>query len=157
MITGIKAKYAAGLSIHPVIVGLMERRRIVPEARGFESRGIFEKAYPDAPLGPAGQVDASDNTADTPVRILLQDIIHRCSGGGRMTDQAEIEFDPSGSPWTAHGDIAEFHDVVPVDEIPAGRFFNGAPDFASGFRKNEDLDEIIFQLHNFPILITPLT
>jgi hypothetical protein len=70
-----------------------------------------------------------------------------------VADNAEVELDAAGRPGAAKGDLAEFHDVVGVKEIAAGRLVGGTPDLAADLGQDGDRDVGILEPHDGPLLV----
>ena len=66
---------------------------------------------------------------------------------------AEIELDAARSPGPAQGDLAEFQDMVPVEELSARSLFGGPPDLAASLGQDGDFDVRVFQADDRPRLL----
>lgn len=70
--------------VHPDIVSLVERRRVVEERASLEIGFIFRNRNRDIPVGPRGKVHNSDDAADASVGVFPDEIVHGSRGRGLM-------------------------------------------------------------------------
>ena len=65
---------------HPVVVGLLQGRRVVPENVGLEIRPVSREADLHPPMGPGGQVHAPNPTTHASVGVFDEGVVDRRGG-----------------------------------------------------------------------------
>ena len=136
---------------HPVVVGLLEGSRVVPENVGLEVGPVRRKSDLHPPMGPGRQIHAPHPTAHASVGVLPQEVVHRGGGGRRVANDAEVEFDAARGPWTPEGDVPELHHLVAIDELVSGLLHDCAPDLSPHLRQHEHLDVVVLQTDHLPL------
>ncbi len=144
---------AGGLDarVHPRVVGLLERRRVVPEGGGGEIRLVRGHRDLKPPGGAGQEIKDADDDRSAPVGMLSCPVIDRCRAVGRVADDAVVRLDPPAGPRTAQGDVAELHHLVPIEESLPGGLLDGRPDLAADFGKHGDADPLVLELDHRPL------
>ena len=136
---------------HPVVVGLFEGGGVVPEGVGLEVGAVGGETNLDAPVRARGQVHGPDEGAHAPVRVFAHRVVDRGGGGGGVADHPEVEFDPARGPRPPQRDVAEFHDLVAVDELVPRLLDHPSPHLPPRFGQHEHLDQVVLQLQHLPL------
>ena len=136
--------------VHPRVVRLLQRRGVVPE--GGRAEGRVGGAEPDLePPGRAGkEIERADDAAHAAVGVGARHVVHRCRDIRRVADDAVVGLDAAAGPGAAHGDVAELHHLVEIDERPAGPLVHGVPDLAADFRQDHHLEVGVLELDHLP-------
>ena len=151
---GVAARPVGG--VHPLVVGLFERRGVEPRDRRLEVGAVGRKAHFDRPERAVHPVIGREEATRRAVRIRAREVIDRRGDRGLMTDEPEVEFDAARRPRAAHGDVAELHDGVVVDKVLAVHLVVRVPDLAADVGENIDPDVPVFKAHDLPRLCRAL-
>ena len=136
---------------HPVVVRLLQRRRVVPERTGLEVRLVRGQPDLDAPVRARRQVHRADEGAHAAVVVLAQRVVDGGGGRRRVADDAEVELDAARGPRAPQRDVAEFHDLVAVDELVAGLLHHRPPHLPAHLGQHEHLDQVVLQGDHLPL------
>ncbi len=141
-----------GRRSHPVVVGLSQRRRVVPKRLGLEIGLVRRQTHLDPPVCARREIHRSHDHAHASVFVLTRRVVDRSCRRRRVSDHAEVEFDATRGPRPPQRDIPELHHLVSIDELVAGFLHDGAPDLASHVREDKNLDVLILEDHDPPVL-----
>ena len=136
---------------HPVVVRLLQRGGVVPERVGLEVGLVGRQPDLDAPVRARRQVHGADEGAHAAVVVLAHRVVDRGCGRRGVADDAEVELDAARGPRSAQRDVAEFHDLVAVNELVPRLLHHRAPHLPAHFGKDEYLDEVVLHLYNLPL------
>ena len=139
--------------IHPMIIRLIDRGLIVPRRMRREVSLVFRQIHFHRPGCTGKPFIRKDITAHTAVIFFLYQIINRCTGSRRMTNDTEVKFDTTRCPRTTHRYITEFGHAIVINKRLAGCLVDCAPYLSSDFGEQGNLDIIVFQLDCFPFFI----
>ncbi len=143
----------ADSAVHPGIVGLMERRWVVPLGARLETGPIGGKKNLHAPPGARREIEGAHETARAPVPIAANHVIHGSGSRRCVPDDTEVELYAAGDPGASESDLPELQNVIRVDELPACRLFHSAPDLPAHLGQQGKSDMGIFHAHNGPLLL----
>ena len=135
-----------------MVVRLRKTRRIEPRRARLESLRPRREAHFDLPMGARDVFERRREKAHAAVAIRPREPIDRRRARGRMAYDAEIELYATAAPGAPHGDVAELHDVVVVDEIDSALFVVRAPNLAADVRHHGDADLLVLEDDRLPRL-----
>ena len=92
-------------------------------------------------------------TIRAPIGPRARRVVHRRRAVRRVADDAVVRLDAAARPRPAHRDVAELHDVVVVDERPAGRLLDRRPDLAADLGQDRHPEVVVLQLDDRPFLV----
>ena len=136
---------------HPAVVGLLQRRRVVPQDAGLEVGPVRRQTHLDPPVRSRRQVHRSHEDAGAAVVVLPSRPLHGGRGRRRVADDAEVELDPARRPRTPERDVAELHHLVAVDELPPGLLDHRAPHLPARLGQDEDPDQVVLERRHAPL------
>ena len=139
--------------IHPMIIRLIDRRLIVPRRMRREVSLVFRQIHFHRPGCTGKPFIRKDITAHTAVIFFLYQIINRCTGSRRMTNDTKVKFDTTRCPRATHRYITEFGHAIVINKRLACCLVDCTPYLSSDFGEQGYLDIIVFQLDCFPFFI----
>ena len=142
--------------VHPRVVGLLERRLVVPQRRGREVRLVGGERDLEPPGRAGEEVEDADHDRGAAVRVLAGDVVDRGRAVRRVADDAVVRLDAPARPRAAHGHVPELHHLVAVEERLPGGLLDRRPDLAADLRHHRDPDPAVLQLHDRPLLVDRL-
>ena len=147
----LEVRLREGGGRHPVVVGLFQRRGVVPQGPRLEVGAIGGQADLDPPVRARRQVHRPDDAAHAAVGVLAHRVVNRGGGGGRVPDHPEVELDSARGPRAPQRNVAELHDLVAIDELVSRLLHHGPPHLPPRLGQHEDLDQVVLQLHDPPL------
>ena len=136
---------------HPVVIGLLERGAIVPGGGGSERSFAWRQSCLYAPCGARQQIQRAGDAAHAAIGVSTCGVIHRSGDVRRVAKNAVVGLDATARPRPAHGNVAELHGVVVIDERAPALFFNRRPNLAADLRKNEHAQVFVLEFHHLPL------
>ena len=82
----LKIRTEFGRGVHPHVIRLLQRLRVVPKRLGDEVSLVRGKCDGNAPLGARGQIHGADNARDAAVLVLAGGVVHGRGRGGGVAD-----------------------------------------------------------------------
>ncbi len=136
--------------VHPRVVRLLQRRRIVPVRRRAERRLIAPEPDLEAPRRAREEVEGADDAAHAAVRVRARRVVHRRRDVRRVADDPVVGLDAAAGPRPPHRDVAEFHGLVEVDERPARALLHRVPDLPADLGQDHHLDVVVLEFNHLP-------